>query len=1573
MKKITLQLLLLVFTGYVAGAQNLLSNGDFEDGMVTWFGNAFNVVEDGGNSFNQSDNEVSTNAFDVNLSHPVELMGGTTYIFSFDAATSAEDVTRTIIAGIGLNEGGFEAAVETVTVTADLQNYSLTLTPPIGSANSRALFDLGADDGLLIIDNVVLTVQDNGGGQDGELLSNGDFEQGMVTWFGNAFNVQTDGGNSFNQSDNEISTNAFDVNLSHPVELVGGTEYVLSFDASTSAEDVSRTIIAGIGLNEGGFEAAVQTVTVTADLQNYSFNLTPPLGSTNSRALFDLGADDGLLILDNVSLTLANSGGGNEVSLPVDFELPAATYTFGGFEGADSAIEANPDPSGENTTANVMRTTKTNGAQFFAGTSLDLDTPIDFSMMTGITMQTWSPKANIPVRLALENQTTGNQVFVDVNTTATDSWETLTYDFTGVINPAIQYNRIVVFFEFVVDLPGDGSTYYFDTLGQVDLGNAGGDVPMVAAPTPPDRAAEDVFSIYSDAYTDVPNVVFGAFNVGTQDITEIMIEGDNTQQVVLTQPDPGFLLIDWGGPLDASTMTNFHFDYWIATDLSTGLIANPKWSNHVGDAGETSAFELTNPVNTFGEWVSVDVPISDFIAGDTSQQRNALRQFVLTVVGADTGSRTVFIDNLYLYKESTGGGDVVALPVDFELPVATYTFGGFEGADSAIEANPDATGENVTANVMRTTKTTGAQFFAGTSLDLDTPIDFSMGTVLTMQTWSPKAAIPVRMALENQDTGNQIFVDVNTTTTNAWETLTYDFAGLIDPAINYNRVVVFFEFIVDLAGDGSTYYFDTIELAGGNGGGDMPLTAAPTPPDREAEDVFSIYSDAYTDVPNVVFGAFGVGTQDITELAITGDNLQQIVLTQPDPGFLLVDWGGPLDASAMTNFHMDYWIATDLATGLIANPKWSNHVGDAGETSAFELTNAVNTFGEWVSIDVPIADFIAGDTSQQRDALRQFVLTVVGADAGERTIFIDNLYLYKEPGGGDETIELPVDFELAASEYTFVGFEGADSAIEANPDTTGENMTATAMRTTKTVGAQFFAGTFLDLDVPIDFSMMTGISIQTWSPKVDIPVRVALENQMTGNQIALDVNTTVGSAWETLTYDFTDLIDPNVEYDRVVVFFEFVDGLAGDGTTYFFDTIQLAEGNGGGGGDPYGLPVDFEDDAAFMYDIEAFGGAVSSLLANPDATGENTSATVVQSLKTDGAEVFAGTILDLDIPIDFSTLTGVSMQTWSPKADVTIRMALENQSTGNQIFVDATNTVTSEWETLTFDFTSAIDPAIMYDRVVVFFDFDVVGDDTTYFYDTIQLAEVDGGDPVGLPVDFEDNANLMYDFVGFEGAASSLIANPDASGDNTSATVIQTIKTEGAQFFAGTFLDLDIPIDFSSLTNISVGTWSPKVDIPVRIALENQAAGGGSQIFVDVNTTVGSTWETLTADFTDLINPAVSYDRVIIFFEFIDGLAGDGTTYFFDNIELSEPLSVDDFSTVSVSAFPNPSSDQWSVRTSSQVITSLDVFDVLGRKVISQETNSNEVTIDATNLPKGMFIATITTAEGVKSIKLIKN
>ena len=176
---------------------------------------------------------------------------------------------------------------------------------------------------------------------------------------------------------------------------------------------------------------------------------------------FDFGnsGNDDTFYYDNIAQgTLP----GAVVELPLDFENTAVPYEVFGFEGANSDIDENPDPTGINTSSRVVRTVKGVDAVFYAGTALPLQVPIVFDTTEKIKMKVWSPKADIPVRLKLEN-TNGDFVELDANTTTSNAWEELVWDFAGQ-NTAPEFTTVVVFFEFIVDLPGDGSTYYFDDI-----------------------------------------------------------------------------------------------------------------------------------------------------------------------------------------------------------------------------------------------------------------------------------------------------------------------------------------------------------------------------------------------------------------------------------------------------------------------------------------------------------------------------------------------------------------------------------------------------------------------------------------------------------------------------------------------------------------------------------------------------------------------------------------------------------------------------------------------------------------------------------------------------------------------------------------------------------------------------------------------------------------------------------------------------------------------------------------------------------------------------------------------------
>ncbi|MEP0132993.1 MAG: family 16 glycosylhydrolase [Eudoraea sp.] len=154
----------------------------------------------------------------------------------------------------------------------------------------------------------------------------------------------------------------------------------------------------------------------------------------------------------------------------------------------------------------------------------------------------------------------------------------------------------------------------------------------------------------------------------------------------------------------------------------------------------------------------------------------------------------------------------------------------------------------------------------------------------------------------------------------------------------------------------------------------------------------------------------------------------------------------------------------------------------------------------------------------------------------------------------------------------------------------------------------------------------------------------------------------------------------------------------GEAVVHYFDDITLVATGGA-----TSTVDDFEGTAPTF---TGFGGASTQVVANPDATGENTSALVGESTKPLGAETFAGSFFDVSAPLDLTTYSSISMKTWSPTVGAVVKLKLENSANADENFeVDMNTTVSESWETLTFDFSAA--PAFNFDRIVVFFDFGV--------------------------------------------------------------------------------------------------------------------------------------------------------------------------------------------------------------------------------------------------------------------------
>lgn len=387
---------------------------------------------------------------------------------------------------------------------------------------------------------------------------------------------------------------------------------------------------------------------------------------------------------------------------------------------------------------------------------------------------------------------------------------------------------------------------------------------------------------------------------------------------------------------------------------------------------------------------------------------------------------------------------------------------------------------------------------------------------------------------------------------------------------------------------------------------------------------------------------------------------------------------------------------------------------------------------------------------------------------------------------------------------------------------------------------------------------------------------------------------------------------------------------------------------------------DFEGTAPVFND---FNGSNTQVIANPDPTGTNTSANVAQNIVPAGA-AFAG--VNVAAAIDITDDRGFTLQVWSAVQDMPVLLKLENSATGVNVERVVALTTVNEWEEITFDFSA--EGALTFDSVTLFMNFNVVGgEDQTYYWDNLEQYNIPLGDPVFFPVTFENQA-ANYNISGFEGAISTVEPNPDASGNNTSATVVRTEKSVGAQFFAGTLLPLDTPINFSTVEQVAIKTWSPKANIPVRLKLEN--LDGSEFLELDVMTTTTNEWEELVWDFTGQ-TAGIDFVKVIVFFEFIENLPGDGSVYYFDDVRTTNQLGVDAFSSSRFTVYPNPVQDILTI-DSEKIISEITIYNTMGQKVLQDSPSSLSTSIQFEALASGVYIAELRFSEGTQTVRIIK-
>ena len=396
---------------------------------------------------------------------------------------------------------------------------------------------------------------------------------------------------------------------------------------------------------------------------------------------------------------------GYSQSLPIDFESGDITFATQG--GATYSSATDPVNSA-NTVGQMIGGTD----QWNSRIDLTLDTYIDMTTAAKtITFEFYTTEAvamNGLVQVSNE-ENGGNPIEVSFTTDGNIGWETITVDFTNAANgwpnagnPVVygQYAQFSIFANF-----GDSgtSTYYVDDIAGAANGAAVPSDLSVNAPTPTNDAA-DVISVYSDAFTSIATNLNPGWGQSTS-FSEIDIDGNG----VLKYANLNYQGLEYTSS-DVSAMEYLHLDYYTddATAFEFFLIAG----------GENAYNVATDAGFATGEWVSLDIPMSFF--SDAGRDLTAAFQF------KTVGNGTIYLDNLYFWKEPAAAGSDATLSdltvdgstiADFSSLTSTYNVELAGGTTTVPTVAATPTDTNATVQVTDATSLPGATTILVTAQD----------------------------------------------------------------------------------------------------------------------------------------------------------------------------------------------------------------------------------------------------------------------------------------------------------------------------------------------------------------------------------------------------------------------------------------------------------------------------------------------------------------------------------------------------------------------------------------------------------------------------------------------------------------------------------------------------------------------------------------------------------------------------------------------------------------------------------------------------------------------------------------
>ncbi|MXX78753.1 MAG: hypothetical protein F4Z33_07265, partial [Gemmatimonadales bacterium] len=407
-------------------------------------------------------------------------------------------------------------------------------------------------------------------------------------------------------------------------------------------------------------------------------------------------------------------------------------------------------------------------------------------------------------------------------------------------------------------------------------------VPAVGPPAPT-HAADSVISLFSDAYDDVPVDTWSA-DWDAADLTDVEISGDPARLYT----NLSFAGIEFtSDPVDVTGMDYFRMDVWTPDETALPAAFKVKLVDFGADGafegGDDSEHEATITVAeglASGEWVQLDLWLDDFT---NLASRANLAQLIIS------GSpNTVYVDNVYFRQGAAPPSqpeptEPAPTPQDAADGVISLFSDAYDdvAVDTWSASWDQAEVEDVEVSGDAVKKYTGLTF-AGIEFTSAT-LDASDMTHFRLDIWTPdETAAPAAFRVKLVDFGadgafgggddsehEATITAAEGLATGAWVSLDLSLADFANLASREHLAQLI------ISGDPNTVYVDNVYFRSGEAPPAPEAPSAPAPvPDRSAEYVISLFSDAYADASVDTWSA-SWDQADVEDVAIEGDTVKK--------------------------------------------------------------------------------------------------------------------------------------------------------------------------------------------------------------------------------------------------------------------------------------------------------------------------------------------------------------------------------------------------------------------------------------------------------------------------------------------------------------------------------------------------------------------------------------------------------------------------------------------------------------------------------------------------------------------------